>query len=80
MNFSSIVEQLNQPTTLGVPNSILITKYREWQKRYTWDALCGTGYGKSFCKHFDVIDNRLLYERDWRRCDALIQREWLTQQ
>lgn len=77
--FASIVEQLSQPTTLGVPNSISLEKYLEWQKTYTWDALYGMGFGQSFCNHFDIIDNRLYYERNWQRCDALIKREWLIQ-
>jgi len=60
------------------PKSISERNYLEWQKLYTWEALTDQRYGQSFCKHFDIEDNRLYYERDWVKCDTLIRREWLA--
>jgi hypothetical protein len=48
------------------------------QLNYTFDALQNIRYGQSFCNYFDVTDNRIFYDRDWVRCDALIRKEWLS--
>jgi len=60
------------------PNSIDQADYLEWQKFYTWEALTDQRYGQSFCRHFDVVDNRLYYERDWIKCDTIIRGEWIA--
>jgi hypothetical protein len=54
------------------------TSYRDWQKLYTWEALTNQRYGQSFCRHFDISDNRLWHEREWARCDTIIQDEYLA--
>jgi hypothetical protein len=60
--------------------SVSEANYHEWQKIFTWDALVDQRYGQSFCNHFGIRDARIWHEWDWRRCDRLIQREYLDQQ
>jgi hypothetical protein len=63
----------------GNPDSrpIKLADYESWQKLYTFDALQDLRYGQSFCNHFNIIDHRIYYDRDWVRCDTLIRREWI---
>ena len=77
--FAQMAQQLLQNRTLGAePNSIDLDNYLEWQRNYTFEALQDIRYGQSFCNHFNITDNRIFYERDWVRCDALIRKEWLS--
>jgi len=77
--FTQMAQQLLQRQPPGAePNSIDLGSYLEWQRNYTFDALQNIHYGQSFCNYFDVTDNRIFYDRDWVRCDALIRKEWLS--
>ena len=77
--FAQMSQQLLQRHEPGAePNSIDLGSYLEWQRNYTFDALQNIRYGQSFCNYFDVTDNRIFYDRDWVRCDALIRKEWLS--
>lgn len=72
-----IVEQMSvKPTgTFKVSSS----RYRRWQKLFSWDALQGRKFGQSFCQHFKIHDHILFYESDPGRCDNYIKRTYLTQ-
>jgi len=77
--FAQMAQQLLQRQPPGAePNSIDLGSYLEWQRNYTFAALQNIRYGQSFCNYFDVTDNRIFYDRDWVRCDALIRKEWLS--
>lgn len=52
--------------------------YEQWKKQYTFEALKNQRYGQSFCNWFNITDNRIFYDRDWRRCDRIIRSEWLA--
>jgi len=74
-----MLQDLTQDRLRGAETkSISEDNYLEWQKFYTWEALTDQRYGQSFCKHFDVKDHRLYYERDWVKCDTIIRSEWLA--
>ncbi len=71
---------LNQPDEfIRFEHHISMDRYEAWQKLFTWDALQNEQlrYGQSFCKHFDIRDNILHYERDRGRADAYIRRNYL---
>ena len=40
---------------------ITLSEYRDWQRGYIFDGLRNLRYGQSFCNHFDITDNILLY-------------------
>ncbi len=61
----------------GKESKITMPAYQKWQKHFSFDALRGKHYGQSFSEYFNIIDYRIRFERDWRRCDAVIKREWI---
>lgn len=77
MIFTTMFDQLAAKNSAET-KSVSVDNYEQWKKHFTFDALKNQRYGKSFCKHFDILDNRLLYEQDWARCDKIIRREWLA--
>jgi len=79
MSFKHMIEQCCERGT-DPKISISTKQYQSWQQHATMDALRGTRYGQSFCRHFDIRDARLWHDWDWSRCDRLIQREYLDQQ
>jgi hypothetical protein len=74
--FDHIIRMSATANTLG-PSSISKDKYKQWQKEYTFAALRNRRYGESFCQEFNITDNRLYFDSDWKRCDQLIRREWI---
>lgn len=62
----------------GKESKISAAEYSKWQKHFSFDALKGKHYGQSFSEYFNITDYRIRFERDWKRCDALIKREWIT--
>lgn len=58
---------------------ISMEEYELWLKTFTWESLQSEQrYGQSFCKHFDIRDNLLYYERDQSRADAYIRNHFLA--
>jgi hypothetical protein len=77
--FANMVNRMTEEyQDLVEDNSVSIEDYEQWQREYTWDALVNIRYGKSFCNHFNIQDNRLYYERDWVKCDNIIRSDWLA--
>jgi hypothetical protein len=74
--FDHIIRNSNVSTKPS-PSSISKDKYKQWQKEYTFAALRNRRYGESFCQAFNITDNRLYFDSDWKRCDQLIRREWV---
>ena len=82
MGFDNLVrDMVDCATKQGarfVPNSISRSRYEQWKKQFTFDALKNQKYGQSFCNYFGIVDKRILYESNWLVCDTVIQREWLA--
>lgn len=57
---------------------ISLLEYRQWQKRFSFEALKGKNYGQSFCEHFKIQDYRIYFTKDWNNIDSLIRREWVV--
>ena len=78
--FDNMVAELESIEDAVTPCTVKVTKeqYKKWQKLYSFDALKGTQYGQSFCKHFNIMDFRLYFDRNWAHCDRLIRREWVV--
>lgn len=57
---------------------VKFSDYKKWQKLFSFDALRGKKYGKSFCDYFDILDYRIYYEQDWTNCDRIIKSDWLV--
>ncbi len=70
-------DQLHQNSDSSVTEKISTAAYKKWQKHFSFDALRGKHYGQSFSEYFNITDYRIRFERDWRRCDAVIKREWI---
>lgn len=62
-------------------NSMKITRkeFNNWKQQFTWDALCGSSYGQSFCKYFIINDYILEFSRDPTFCDEYIQRTYVRE-
>ncbi len=67
-----------QTTAAGKTNKITLSAYQKFQKNFSFDALRGKHYGRSFAEYFGITDYRIQFERDWQKCDAVIKREWIT--
>jgi 3-methyladenine DNA glycosylase AlkD len=74
--FDSMISQLESVTS--VSNKVSEQEYEHWKKLFSFDALRGKHYGKSFVDHFKIKDYRIYYERNWERCDTLIRSEWIS--
>jgi len=74
--FDSMIAQLESSNS--VANKVSEQDYEHWKKLFSFDALRGKHYGKSFVDHFKIKDYRILHERDWARCDTLIRNEWIS--
>jgi len=77
----SVIGQLWQHHASGITapvNSIDRGQYQQWTREYVWQALRnGKSFGRAFCEQFGVLDNHLLWERDHRRCENIIETTWL---
>ena len=59
-------------------SKISLSEYKNWQRHFSFDALKGKHYGQSFSEYFQISDYRIRFERNWKRCDDLIRREWIA--
>jgi len=70
-----MVKQLDYLDGFKKATWLIITpaKYLEWKKQYTFDGLKNISPGRSFCNYFDIIDNVLLYIKEWPVCEEHIK-------
>lgn len=73
-----IFDQLHQNASASDTEKITASAYKKWQRHFSFDALRGKHYGESFSEYFNISDYRIRFERDWKRCDRLIKREWIA--
>lgn len=73
--FDMIIDQMDATAS---NNKVSKQEYEQWKKLFSFDALKGKSYGKSFLDYFKIKDYRIQFERDWERCDKLIRNDWVT--
>ena len=52
-------------------------QYSDFKKDFSFDALRGKTFGRSFCDHFGIADNLLWFTADPEWCDRYIQQQYL---
>lgn len=57
---------------------ISLEQYQEFKSHFSFEALRGKTYGRSFCDHFGIADNLLLFTRDPAWCDNYIRKEYVN--
>lgn len=68
-------------TTKNIRRPITEQEFLSWKEQFSFDALHGLRYGQSFCKHFGIEDNLLLYASVFRTietCDNYIRKHYIA--